>query len=239
MSVLKRYIKNIILESLEVTEDDKYDLEEWISNDLELEFQDSLILLKKFNIEIIKRQTNTNIIFYLFSYNNQNYVLFEDDTNPTLSCDFIERVSFYNDYEKYILNEDFNEGFWKSPSILYHGTSSDNLESIKENGLESRNQSRGISNKGTSNAVFTSLEKNMPEQYGDVLISINTHLMKQDRYMPYVSLEEPIIEYESIESLKNLVGCQEYSNDLEHGIDYDTIIVFGDIPYKYLTIVNF
>ena len=57
-----------------------------------------------------------------------------------------------------VIEERFNKNFWELPEPLYHGTPSENVESIKQNGLQMQHKSRGLSNRHIHRAVFT--EKN-------------------------------------------------------------------------------
>jgi len=130
------------------------------------------------------------------------------------------------------------EKFWNGVGEgfeVYHGTKTDRVDSIKVTGLLRKNESRGLDNRGTHMAVFTSIEPFQTESYGDVLITIDVGAMKRDGYMPPVELEEPVIEEELRSSLAYLIGLENFyveSNDA--GISPDTLIFFGDIPPKYL-----
>jgi len=134
------------------------------------------------------------------------------------------------------------EEFWRNVGNVfevYHSTKRDRVDSIKATGLLRKNESRGLDNRGTSSAVFTSLEPDQTESYGDVLITIDVGATKRDGYMPEVELEEPIIENELRETLAHLIGLENFyveSNDT--GISPDTLIFFGDIPPKYLKFSN-
>lgn len=130
------------------------------------------------------------------------------------------------------------EEFWRNVGNgfeVYHSTKAERVDSIKSTGLLRKNESRGLENRGTPSAVFTSLDPIQTESYGDVLITIDVGAMKRDGYMPEVELEEPIIENELREALAHLIGLENFyveSNDA--GISPDTLIFFGDIPPKYL-----
>src|SRR6185437_9602849 len=54
----------------------------------------------------------------------------------------IDPEDFYPDYD-----DNWNEEFWEYPSILYHATTDENVEDILRDGLESRSQTRGLSNR--------------------------------------------------------------------------------------------
>ena len=61
-------------------------------------------------------------------------------------------------------------------------------------------------------------------------------MMKQDGYMPVVTQEEPIEEYEAYMLLASKLGIEDYHRDLESGIEEDTIVIHGAIPPKYLSV---
>jgi hypothetical protein len=143
-------------------------------------------------------------------------------------------------------NEDFNEKFWKDVCTpygnnkLYHATRSKNINEIKARGLLKMNKSRGINNKSTGNAVFTSLDETAIDSYGEIIIKINMCQMKKDGYMPEVSMEKPIEEAKLRNQLAWKIGIEEfdaidgYSSD---GLFETTVVIYGDIPPKYLSFV--
>ena len=132
-------------------------------------------------------------------------------------------------------DEEFNTDFWSSPAFLYHNTDSVKLPNIKRYGLRLMNDSRGIANRGTGAAIFTTwdLEQACNHYYGDLIVRIDTAAMKVAGYTPFVSEETPCREYEQYNALAHLLGV-EVEFDLESGIAHDTIIVFSPIPPQYL-----
>ena len=131
--------------------------------------------------------------------------------------------------------EAFNADFWTSPPLLYHNTDQSKLASIKRHGLRLMDESRGIANRGTGAAVFTTLnlEQACEHYYGNLIVRIDTTAMKIAGYTPLVAEESPCREYEQYGALANLLDV-EVEFDLESGIDHDTIIVFSRIPPQYL-----
>jgi hypothetical protein len=136
--------------------------------------------------------------------------------------------------------ERFNREFWEHPAGLFHYTEAQRVPDIRRQGLEARSQTRGISNRGTGAAVFTTLDHMEYEDgsYGEVLVQIDTRAMARDGLRPHVSPEEPYFEYEQLRRLAHLLGVND-EFDLESGISGNTVVVFDDIPAKYLTITEF
>lgn len=123
------------------------------------------------------------------------------------------------------------------PGIVYHGTSQDNVEAILSNGLNPGNRTRGLSNRGIGNAVFTSSRIEPAEDYYDIVFEINVSDMINDNILPEIGLEEPIEELKMKQMLANKIGI-DYYEDIEAGIDEDTFIFYGYIPKKYIRVVK-
>lgn len=176
-----------------------------------------------------------------FNYSGEKYVG-ESDQNGEVSVQdadsFMDDVSFNGNVFDYIEEPNFNDEFWDYPAPVYHGTTEEAWEDIKENGLEPRSDSRGLTNKGTGAAVFTSLDTTVPENYGDVLLEIDTKAMKKDGILPYADREEPLIEADALEALASKIGLDNYYVDREEGLDPDTVVFHGPIPPKYISRVN-
>ena len=135
-----------------------------------------------------------------------------------------------------------DDDFWQQVGkgfTVYHATSSENVNSIMREGLLTKNESRGISNRGTGSAVFTSDNPNDIDSYGDTILAINVGQMKEDGYTPTVSKETPVEESQARSALAHKIGLTNYepSNDYaSEGIYDTTIIFFGSIPPKYITV---
>ena len=107
---------------------------------------------------------------------------------------------------------------------------------IMRDGLNPMNETRGISNKSTGSAVFTSDNPEDTDSYG-VAIEINVGAMQADGYMPYVTQEEPVEEKNAKERMANMVGLEDFNWEVEGGI-YETTYIFHDaIPAKYLRVL--
>jgi len=153
---------------------------------------------------------------------------------------FVNNISWHDTAWKYLGEKDFSKEFWDDVSTgytLYHGTNEDNIESIQENGIGARDKTRGISNRDTGSAVFTSPDSETASYYYEVVLEIDVAQMKADGYMPRVSLEGPIEEAEMLNAIAHKLGLEDYDAEIEQGLDPGTIIFYGSIPPKYLSLV--
>jgi len=157
--------------------------------------------------------------------------------------EWIYRLSS-NDLHSYIPTVDFGETFWsniRQGDDVYHGTTPENLQEIQVNGLTTQNKTRGINNRGTPSAIFTSTNPYGVSSYGNVVIEIDLGKMKEDGFMPNVSKEEPIEEGQVRDQLAYRLGVEEadFTSEYEsEGLFDDTVIFHDNIPVKYLTITE-
>lgn len=124
----------------------------------------------------------------------------------------------------------------QNPVPLYHGTTKENADLIIQQGLQSRNETRGITNRGTPAAVFAHTDPGFVSFYGDAVIEINLPRMVAEGQAPEITREEPIVEGSLRESLAhalNLGGWYVYE-DMDGGMHPETFILYGDIPPQYL-----
>lgn len=159
---------------------------------------------------------------------------------------------FNNDYYLDDLAEqlgwkfDFNQNFWDFPYTLYHCSKEENKEAIIKFGILPKSDTRGITNRSTGPAIFTSMSEEEIESlkgsYGSVVFVINTKLMKKDGYMPDVE-KEP--EWERAHKLSFVLQkidkkdtYPEQYVDSSDGVSDYTVIVRGKIPTKYLSIIE-
>jgi hypothetical protein len=132
-----------------------------------------------------------------------------------------------------------DDHFWQGNLqgyVVYHATSSENAESIMREGLAETDDTRGIANRSTGSAVFTSESPDDISAYGDVVIAIDVGAMQADGYMPYVAKEEPIEEQQWKESLAHQLGLEDYYWEVDSDISPTTLIFYGAIPAKYLSV---
>jgi hypothetical protein len=135
--------------------------------------------------------------------------------------------------------DDFNARFWEHPELLYHATDIENTEAIQQQGLQRRNKSRGISNRGVGSAVYTTTGDDEAAvggmgSYGDTVFEINTPAMKRDGYRPAVSQEPAVAEYETRMRLARFLGAEGYQSSHEDDMSPTTVVVHGDIPPQYI-----
>lgn len=134
--------------------------------------------------------------------------------------------------------EKFNSEFWGRPENLYHATTDENIDDIQTDGLVPMSLTRGISNRSIGAAVFTSINPEVIDSYGNNIFKIDTRMMKNDGYTPFVSQEPAFPEAEKINSLLYIYGIEEtYEISSHDGMDPDTVIVHGKIPSKYLELI--
>ena len=133
--------------------------------------------------------------------------------------------------------DDFNKNFWDNPTTLYHATTEENAGQIKLSGLKSMCKTRGTGNRSVGCDVFTSmnLDDLLSGEYGNTILAINADAMKKDRLTPPVELEPGIQEYHEIQNLLNKLGL-DYPVEAPNDLYLDTVIVYGNIPAKYLSI---
>jgi hypothetical protein len=191
------------------------------------DFEEAIKILKlyKFDFKVIKDIA----VVYL---NKKTYII-DDMLEMRDPYKWIWSIGDW-ELDNYVEYPDFNKEFWDYPSPVYHATSPENWEIIKEEGLAQKDMIRGIENRSTGSAVFTSDNPDDIANYGSVTIEINTPLMKSDGYTPLVAKEEPITRSEKIEALANLIGLQDFFAEVESGISPSTIVFFDHIPPKYL-----
>ena len=109
--------------------------------------------------------------------------------------------------------QDFNADFWaggEGAAALYHGTTAEHAAEILRDGLEARNETRGITNRFTGAAVFTSRERSYTEHYGEQTIEIDVAAMKADGFCPQVSLESPLAGEQLQSALAWKLGIEDW-----------------------------
>jgi hypothetical protein len=169
-----------------------------------------------------------------------------DVTDKGIVTTWQDANDFLNGYntEQYLPfdpDEQFNKDFWQHPSELYHGTLQGRLDSIMKGGLNPRNETRGMSNRGTPSAVFTSTDWDEANHYYETVLKIDTEAMKAElppTSLPFAGRESDIVEGEGKETLAHALGYEDYSYDFEQGMSPNTVILYGAIPPKYLSVAK-
>lgn len=212
---------------------------------------------QKLFLELANKQKDLNPIFnyYLVTFPSgkkifvtmpdirKKHIKFVHEINSDGSVDEGQEISEYMDdismnqnYDEFYdedFEQKFNDDFWHSPSMLFHGSS--DIESVLDNGLEARNESRGLNNRHVGSAVFLTSEQDKAETYGDV-VAIDTAAMKKDGLTPFVTQEPDIFAEEMLGAIAHRLDYDDYH--YEHGdagVDHDTVIMMSDIPAKYLS----
>lgn len=149
---------------------------------------------------------------------------------------YIDLLDMYN-YDP----EEWSRDFWRSigpRSKVWHNTIEDRWEEIEESGeLRVARETRGITNRSTNAAIFvtTNPDEAAYGTYGPVELEIDLYAMKRDRYMPMVVEEEPVVEQRYRDALAHLLDIELYDSHINmDGISYDTLIIYDDIPLKYI-----
>ena len=100
------------------------------------------------------------------------------------------------------------------------------------------NKTRGISNRSTGAAVFTS---DVPPIAGyEVVLEIDIGQMKADGKQLSVSKEEPLEEEDAKEALAHKLGIENYYGESysSDGLDHGTVIFYGSIPPQYIRVLE-
>lgn len=197
-------------------------------------------LLTQNNINFFLPKTLNPILVYI---QNQNHYVIDDFEYPTPkeASEWIYEVESRSKLEQYVKESNFNDRFWKSVPprdfFVYHGTNKDQIASIKSRGLRTSKETRGIANRSTPPAVFTSENLDTARHYYSTILEINVSEMKRDKYTPHTSQEEPIEIAEMANSLAHLIGLEEFNFQIEDGLAYDTVLFYDYIPPKYINVL--
>lgn len=219
---------------------DKEVLEWYLDNGTEQQISE---ILHKNNIPFgtVEFPTGIKVVVIEFSEDPSEWFILKKDTN---GIDWAEDANDWVrnavDHSYLYIPEKSGDDFWKEVTpgtVVYHATPTENVESILSNGLWMENKTRGLSNRSTYDAVFSSWNSDAIESYGDAVFEINLGQMKQDGFMPRVEQEEPVSEAEIEETIANLLGIDDYHTDVESGIDPETVVIYSNIPPKYLQLI--
>lgn len=183
----------------------------------------------------------TGKVVNTITLNGEIYIVEYDPSFPEIEEAKVWLSNLYDHYlEEYIPAPDFNKTFWAGVgggSTLYHATSKEFLPQIMQEGLSPMNKTRGMSNRGVGNAIFTSPEPTSIDSYGDTVLEINVGAMKAAGYMPAVSQESPFEAENQKSAIAHKLGIQdwiggEYGSE---GLADDTIIFYGAIPPQFIS----
>jgi hypothetical protein len=177
--------------------------------------------------------------FIVARYKDGGAFVIDEDLNHEPVKSWIENLSD-SELEAY---SGFEYDFWSSHDFgnLYHATTEDNVESIQRDGLGIRDKTRGISNRGVGAAIFTSLEPNEYNSYGEFIFEIDVARMAEDGYKPMVEMEPDFVDKARREAILHKLGIRNVEVGMDAGSDgtaEDTRIVHGRIPAKYLKLME-
>lgn len=165
--------------------------------------------------------------------------MLKDSVDVELASSAVERIGSSIDPADYFEHV-YGDGsdFWDSPVPLYHATPGRNLSSILKKGLLPQDESRGLRNRGVSDAVFTTsnLDRASDGMYGDVVLEIDTLAMRRESVMPDVSAEPDVIEAEAAQALAHALGDDNYVFEAEN--DPTTLILHGAVPPRFLRVIE-
>lgn len=157
------------------------------------------------------------------------------DLSDTEMFDFVGEVE---DIPNGHLGESLNE-FKAHPSEVYHYTTEEALEEIRESGGLDTTSGTGLTNRFAA-GVFTSVD---PEEYadgtyGDICIDIDLPAFLKAHPDTQISFEPEVEECLMRDALAGALGLDDIdiSPDSSGGMSYQTIIVGSAIPLKFLSI---
>lgn len=193
--------------------------------------------LKKHGVQYID---TPNLKKPIIVYEYQGKMMVIDDfeyPEPKEAELWVNERSWKGNISEFIDEIDFNKEFWQSAHliILYHGTTEEKWRLIQASGkIEPRCETRGISNRYVTCAVFTSASYDTTDYYYDIVLEINVPAMKKDGFTPRVSKERAVEEQELANALAHAIGLDDYEHEIEQGIDPETVIFHSEIPIKYV-----
>ena len=212
--------------------------------------KETLDNINAFNIKIKPlSKIDGTFEYFLVDLNDSNFEIGEHDSNILLldantdnSSEFTPATEWlYNimNPEEYIEQKDPLESFWSEGTYVYHGTEEDNLESILTNGLMADSRTRGLSNRGIGDAVFTTFDPEEAERYGDIVLQIDIGSMKNNGITFPVQMETDFEDAEVKSSLAHMLGLRYYEPEIEHGMSHQTVIIHGNIPPQFIRVYDF
>jgi len=210
------------------------DLEEYATS-----YETALMILSHYGVQYEKIDFPRADSILLVNYGGLPHVLEMSFPYPDFEK-AEEWLSNIHDPYNYVDERDMNKEFWLDVSpgfVVYHGTQEDRLESIQREGLSAMDETRGLSNRNTGLAVFTSPNPETAEYAYPVVIAIDVWAMKESGYTPQVGVEEPVSEAEMYEALASKVGLEDYYHEVEQGIDPGTVVFYDSIPPQFLRVL--
>lgn len=184
--------------------------------------------------QVIDSDGNFQGYFLTYEVNGETSVAYEKE---------FQEVSYRLDIEDMVVEQVPD---WRREYVngrpLYHGTTLDHVASIAESGLESRNDTRGMSNRQIGSAVFLSAEPGYSMDYGEVLIEVDMDRLLADGVL---SAEDAFPEPNVLDAqvLQGIAyNLDEYDYVPEVGLEAypETTVIFEGpgvvIPPEYMTV---
>jgi len=192
-----------------------------------------------FNQKIIKLyDLKNNIIWLEYNKENESFDVIKNIIDWTYSNDAEQVVNIsaddiYNGHLETTLKE-----FKSNPSPVYHYTTEENWELIKQDGELVGSGGTGINNR-SAHGIFTSVnpEEYQNGTYGNICLEINLPAFKSELKIPELNLEyEPqVAEHLVREYISYELELGEIPSDYHsEGISPYTIIVGYKMPLKFI-----
>lgn len=167
-----------------------------------------------------------------------NILISDDCYSREIHFEEAEKWLEYAEPEEYINFKSPIETFWEDGGVVYHATPRENLESIKKYGLKPMCKTRGLANRNIGCAVFCSTNIESISSYGDLIFEIDISKMYKDGITYEISMETGLEENEMKAALAHKIGLDIEFEKEDSSLDEETIIIYGNIPPKYLTVVE-
>lgn len=160
------------------------------------------------------------------------------DASVSEAGEFVYQYDMTEIEAKY--EDQFNDDFWSGPGPVFHATQDENGPAIEESGLSMADDTRGMSNRGSGAAVYTTAEweEAISGSYGDTIFEIDAAAMARDGYKPMVRQEPDVVRGELVGALASALGDDNFNYDYEAGMSPNTIVFYGHIPPQYLKNVS-
>jgi hypothetical protein len=237
-------LKRLALEAQEPTDSDQWDnWHEYIKYfEYDIEKADISKLIKRFGLKGKGFFDNRIIeiygdepVYLLYDSDNETFSVIKDITQWIWDVDAsnigVDPDTIYNNWVESSLKD-----LRQNPGKVYHYTTPEKFELIKQDGEMIGSYGTGINNRG-SYGIFTSTD---PQEYslgtyGDICLEIDLESFKRDSGLPELNLEfEPeVIDYITREYLAHVLKI-EICDDLPSDMSPYTVVVNHVIPIKYI-----
>lgn len=140
----------------------------------------------------------------------------------------------YEDILGYDVSERIEETIYQTSGVNYHVTNTKSaIEILCSGALETRNETRGVTNRSMGRAVFTSAQSPIGV-YGNVVFEIDISSMVADGFTPDAGKEHPVEEAMAKEAVASEFHIPAFHAEIDPSLSRDTEVFYNDIPIKYL-----